>query len=39
MEFVCSVWIAEQIANFSLQNIKKTGFYNQGGERLLCRTE
>jgi len=39
VEFVCSVWILEQTANFTLQNIKKIGFYNQGGECLLRSTE
>jgi hypothetical protein len=39
MEFVSSLWISEKTPNFALQNIKKAGFYNQGGECLLRGTE
>jgi hypothetical protein len=29
MEFVCFVWLSEQIAYFALQNIKKLVFINE----------
>jgi len=39
MNFVRSLWISEQTETCALQNIKKIGFYNRGGDCLQRGTD